>query len=341
VFVTDDEGAFTFVCPNVDVIFGYAPDEVHAMGRISRLLGESLFDRAELAARGELRNIECEITSKSGQRRSLLLHLKAVSIQGGTALYCCRDVTELRQAEDELRTVRLDLAHASRLALAGELMASIAHEISQPLTAIVTSASAGVQLLGLGAADSAELREIFGDIHDQGRLAGAVITRLRALAHKRPLELASLDVNEVAGDILRLVESDARRRGVTLSTELAPSLPAVDADRVCLQQVMLNLIVNAMDAMDLMDASERRLFVRTRRLDDSVEVAVSDTGAGIPPERLPRLFEAFFTTKREGIGLGLAIARSIIEAHRGQIWAEDHGGRGATFRVTLPMRASA
>ena len=343
VFLTDDEGVFTFVCPNVDVIFGYVPDEVHAMTRISRLLGEGLFDRADLAAQGEIRNIERDITSKSGERRTLLIHLKAVSIKGGTVLYSCRDVTERKQAEEELRAARLDLAHASRLALVGELMASIAHEINQPLTAVVSNASAGLRRLAAGASrdEATEFREIFTDIRDQGRLAADVIERLRALAHKQPLELEALDVNEVASEILRLVGGDARRRGVTLTAELAPSLPVVDADRVCLQQVVLNLIMNAMDAMDLVEASERQLSVRTRRLDGAVEVAVSDTGGGIPADRLPKLFDAFFTTKKEGIGLGLAIARSIIEAHRGRIWAEDHRGRGATFRLTLPVHASA
>ena len=336
VFITDDEGAFTFICPNVDVIFGYVPDEVRAMTRISRLLGDQLYDPAELAARGEIRNIACDVTSKSGAPRSLLIHLKAVSIQGGTMLYSCRDVTERRQAQEELRAARLDLAHASRLALVGELMASIAHEINQPLTAIVSNASAGLMLAV--ATDDVTLREILSDIRDQGRLAADVIERLRALAHKRPLELAPLDVNEVAHDIVRLIAGDAHRRGVIVSAELAPLLPAVDADRVCLQQVLLNLVVNAMDAMDQADAGERQLVVRTRRLDDAIEVAVSDTGGGIPADRLPKLFDAFFTTKREGIGLGLAIARSIIEAHRGRIWAENHAGRGATFHVALPLR---
>src|SRR5262245_41804546 len=339
VFVTDDEGIFTFVCPNVDIIFGYVPDEVHAMRHIHQLLGGNLFDRAELAARGELRNIEREITAKTGQRRTLSSHCKAVSSQVGTVLYSCRDVTERKRVEEELRQARMDLAHASRLALVGELMASIAHEINQPLAAIVSNAGAGLQLLAASArrASEADFREIFSDIRDQGRLAAEVIERLRALAHKRPLELEQLDVNEVASDILRLVDGDARRRGVSLSSELAPSLPVVDADRVCLQQVLLNLIVNAMDAMDPVDAHERQVVVRTRRLEDAIEVAVSDTGNGIPTDRLPKLFDAFFTTKREGIGLGLAIARSIVEAHRGQIWAEDHGGRGATFRLTLPV----
>ncbi len=335
VFLTDDEGLFTFICPNVDVIFGYVPDEVQAMMRIGGLLGADLFDRAELAARREIRNIEREITSKSGERRIVLIHLKAVSIKGSTVLYTCRDITDRKHAEDELRVARLDLAHASRLALVGELMASLAHEITQPLTSILNNASAGLRRLGSD--EVTELREIFDDIRDQGRLAGDIIRRLRALARKRPLERQALDVNEVVSDILRLVGGDARRRGVTLRAELVPSLGAITADRVGLQQVVLNLILNAMDAMDELEAKDRQLVVRTRRLDDAVEVAVSDTGHGIPADRLPELFDAFFTTKKDGLGLGLAIARSLVEAHGGRIWAEDHGGRGATFRLTLPL----
>jgi PAS domain S-box-containing protein len=343
VFLTDDAGAFTFICPNVDVIFGYVPDEVRAMARIGRLLGENLFDPAELAARGEIHNLEREITSKSGARRTVLIHLKAVAIQGGTVLYTCRDVTERKRAEDELRAARADLAHASRLAIVGELVASIAHEINQPLMSIESNAGAGLLLLDgtPGRDPGGELLAILRDVGGQARRAADVIERLRALVRKRPVEPGVLDVNDVVTDVLRLVEGDARRRGVTLAAELAPALPAIAADRVSLQQVVLNLIVNAMDAMDQIAAEERRLSVRTHPQAAGVEVAVSDRGGGIPPERLPRVFDAFFTTKSEGLGLGLAIARSIVEAHRGRIWAEDDGGRGATFHVTLPMPESA
>jgi PAS domain S-box-containing protein len=336
VFLTDDDGVFTFVCPNVDIIFGYVPDEVHAMRRISRLLGGNLFDRAELAARGEIKNIEREVTSKSGQRRVVLIHLKKVSIQGSTVLYTCRDVTERRHAEEELRAARLNLAHASRLALVGELMASLAHEINQPLTSILTNASAGLRGLTAATPIPAELGDIFADIRDQGRRAGDIIERVRALAGKRPLDLQALDMNQIAGEIVALVRGEARRRGVTLRTELVPSLPAIGADRVSLQQVMLNLMLNGMDAMDHLEAADRQLVVSTRGLTNAVEVSVSDTGHGIPADRLPRLFDAFFTTKKDGLGLGLAIARSIVEAHGGRIWAEDRGGSGATFRLAIP-----
>jgi PAS domain S-box-containing protein len=343
VFITDDQGTFTFICPNVDVIFGYVPDEVQAMGTIGRLLGEGLFDRATLAEQGEIRNIEREVTARSGEHRTVLVHLKQVSIQGGTVLYSCRDVTDRRHAEDELRVARQDLAHAARLTLIGELVASLSHEINQPLTSIAMNASAGLQLLARAPLPDAvvELGEILGDVRDQGRLAADIITRVRALAGKRPLERRALDVNEVATATLRLVRGDARRRGVALHTELVSDLPAIAADRVGLQQVVLNLLLNAMDAMDQVDARGRRLVVSTRGRGDSVEVEVSDTGPGIPADRLPLLFDAFFTTKKEGLGLGLAIARSIVEAHGGRIWAEDRAGQGANFHLTLPVRASA
>jgi two-component system sensor kinase FixL len=343
VFLTDDAGVFTFICPNVDVIFGYAPDEVRAMTRIDRLLGADLFDRAELGARGEIRNLEREVTSKSGARRTVLIHLKEVSIKGATVLYTCRDITERKQAEEELRVARLDLAHASRLALVGELLASIAHEINQPLMSILANASTGLLLLDAEARpdEATQLRSIFSDVCDQSRRAADVIERLRALVRKRPIELQALDVNEVTRSTLRLVEGDARRRGVTLCAELAPSLPIVAADRVCLGQVLLSLMVNAMDAMDKVAVDERRLTVKTCRREDAVELAVSDFGHGIPAEGLPKLFDAFFTTKEGGLGLGLAIARSLVEVHHGQIWAENHGGGGATFRFTVPVPTSA
>jgi signal transduction histidine kinase len=227
--------------------------------------------------------------------------------------------------------------------MVGELMASIAHEINQPLTSIIANAGAGLRWLDADArADQpAELREVFVDIRDQGRQARSVIERLRALAGKRPLERQPLDLNEVASEILRLVGSDARRRRVALRAEFVPFLPPVSADRVCLQQVVLNLLLNAMDSMDEVAARQRLLTVRTRQLEGAVELAVSDTGFGIPADRLPRLFDAFFTTKRDGLGLGLAIARSIVEAHGGRIWAEDHGGTGATFRLTIPPLSAA
>lgn len=337
VFMADDHGVFTYICPNVDMIFGYVPDEVQAMTRITVLLGEDLFDHAELTARGEIRNVEREVTAKSGERRTVLIHFKRVAIQKGTVLCTCRDITELKQAEKELAAVRLELTHAARLALVGELTASIVHEIQQPLAAIHINSSAGMRLLHDRRKEPGmtEIADIFDDIHSESGNAVQITERIRSLARKRPLALRALDVNEVANDVLRLVAAEAHRRQVTLRAELLPSLPVVHADRVSLQQVILNLIVNAMDAIE--DRHERQVSVRTRHEPELVEVAVSDTGHGIAAADMPKLFDAFFTTKNEGIGLGLAISRSIVEAHSGRIWAEDNGGRGATFRLTLPV----
>jgi PAS domain S-box-containing protein len=336
--MADDHGAFTYICPNVDMIFGYVPDEVQAMGRIGSLLGDNLFDHAELTARGEIRNVEREVTAKSGERRTVLIHFKRVAIQNGTVLCTCRDVTELKQAEKELAAARLELAHAARLALVGELTASIFHEIQQPLAAIHINASAGKRLTRNPAAqpDLSEVASIFGDIHAESGHATEIIERIRALVRKRPLEMRSLDVNDAARDVLRLVAAEAQRRRVILRAELSEVLPAVVADRVSLQQVILNLIVNAIDAIGP-ESPARHVLVRTREDGNIVEVTVSDTGQGIAQRDLPKLFDPFFTTKKEGVGLGLAIARSIIEAHKGRIWAENNDGPGATFHMSLPV----
>jgi PAS domain S-box-containing protein len=335
VFVTDDDGVFTYICPNVDVIFGYVPDEVQATGRLSRFLGENLFDITELAANGEIRNVEREITSKRGERRTLLIQFKRVSIRNGTVLCTCRDITELKQAERDLAAIRLELAHAARLALVGELSSSIMHEIRQPLAATMANASAGKLL-----AQSSEVREIFEEIERSGIRTADIIEHLQALVRKRPLALQPLDVNQVTRDVLRLVAADAHRRCATLVAELSPALPSIRADRVCLQQVLINLVVNALDAVNESSGAERRVIVRTSNAADRVEISVSDTGNGIPPDALPKVFDTFFTTKNEGVGLGLAISRSIVEAHGGRIWAEDHHGRGATFRLSLPTRSA-
>lgn len=338
VFLANDEGAFTYICPNVDVIFGFVPDEVQAMGRIGRFLGEDLFDPAELTARGEIRNVEREITSKSGEARIVLIHLKRVSIKGATVLCTCRDITELRHAEKELAATRVDLAHAARLALVGELTASIVHELRQPLMAISANASAGVRLLR-EPAKVGEAVDSLSDICSEAETAAQILERLRMMVRKRPLESVALDLNEIARSVQQIVTTDARRRGVTLNVELLPALPAIKGDRVSLQQVVLNLILNAIDAADQNDRKEKRtVTVRTGCCDGTVEVTVHDTGKGIPPDHLPRIFDAFFTTKPDGIGLGLSIARTIVEAHAGRIRVENPGN-GATFRVELPARA--
>ena len=185
-------------------------------------------------------------------------------------------------------------------------------------------------------APAGELREIFDDIHIESSAAAEIVDRLRNMVRRRPLDMQTLDANEIVTEVLQLVAPDARRRQILLRAELGSSLPKIAADRVGMQQVLLNLLVNAMDAVDSYAPSRRQVRLRTHPVDGSVEISVSDTGCGLPQEQRSRLFDAFFTTKSEGVGLGLAIARSIVEAHSGRIEAEDHPDGGAIFRVALP-----
>ena len=336
VFMADDTGKFTFVCPNVDVIFGFTPDEVFAHGRLGAFLGEDLFDPAELAARGEIQNVEREVAVKNGARRHLLIHLKRVSIHGGTVLCTCRDITELRQAERQLALARMDLAHAARLTLVGELTASIVHEIQQPLTAIAANTEAAVTHVSRWPKSATgEVGAILADIQEATAFAAGIIERLRSIARKRPMTPQSVDLNELVSGVARLVSPDALRRRVRVFLETTPGLPKIIADGISLQHVILNLVMNAMEAMDEVKGS-REVKLETRRANGSVELSVRDSGPGIADEMLPRMFDAFVTSKREGVGLGLSIARSIVEAHHGSITA-NNTGHGAAFVVALPL----
>ena len=335
VFMANDAGEFTYICPNVDNIFGFSPDEVRTTRTLGTFLGGDLFDPAELDARGEIQNVEREIVAKGGAHRVILIHLKRVSIRGGTVLCTCRDVTALKQAEKQLALARLELAHAGRLALVGELTASIVHEIQQPLVAISANAEVATrQAAKLADGAGAELTEILGDIQQASASAAEIISRLRNLARKRPMERHSVDLNEIVTSVVRLVAADAARRRVHLRAETFDSAPTLMADRVSLQHVILNLVMNAMEALEDMP-NHREVIVRTQRNGGDAEISVEDNGPGIPGEILPRVFDAFVTSKIDGIGLGLSIARSIVEAHHGQISAHNSGG-GARFVISLP-----
>jgi signal transduction histidine kinase len=239
------------------------------------------------------------------------------------------------RGEVELQTLRRDLTHVGRVASMGELAASIAHELNQPLTAILSNAQVARQLLDGGAEDVAELREIMADIIADDRRAGEVIRRLRDFVRKDEARRVRLDLNGVVQDVVSLVRNDALVRNVAVMTDLSPETPPVVADRIHLQQVVLNLVLNGLDAMR--DAVERDLLVATG-VDPSGTpyVAVGDRGGGIPDEDLRHVFEPFFTTKAEGLGMGLAIARSLVESHGGRLVAENNKQGGATFTFTIP-----
>lgn len=244
-----------------------------------------------------------------------------------------RDITDRKRAEEATR----NLAHASRLAVIGELTAVIAHEVSQPLSAILSNVEAAQALAKMETVALDELREVLRDIHADNLRAGEAVRRIRALSKRREMEMQPLQINALIEDVLRLISGDASRRRVAARTRLAGELPLVWADSVCLQQVILNLIMNGMDAMSTVPEGQRLLVIETANgTEGAVIVTVRDNGPGIPPELIGRKFQSFYSTKQEGIGLGLSIAQSLVEAHGGRIWAQNNTTRGATFSFTLP-----
>jgi len=250
------------------------------------------------------------------------------------------DITERRQAELEAQQQRQLLTHVTRVATLGELSGALAHELSQPLTSILSNAQAAQRLLTREPVDLAEVQDIIKDIVDDDRRAGAVIHRWRTLLRKGETLLQPLDLNEVTSEVLRLAHSELVGHGVTVTAQLAPGLPAVRGDRVGLQQVLLNLIVNACDAMKLNEAARRHLTVVTGPDGaGAVQITIADRGGGIPADRLERVFEPFFTTKEGGLGLGLAICRSIVAAHGGRLWVANNADCGATFCFTLSTQS--
>ncbi len=250
----------------------------------------------------------------------------------------CQDITDRKRAEEADRK----LTHASRMAVMGELTAMVAHEIKQPLTAILTNADAAEILLRSTNPSLQELREIFADIRASDLQANDAIRRVRALVQKQEICLQPMDLNANISEVLRLSAGDLLRSRVVVRNELAPSLPLVSADRIHLQHVVLNLVVNAMDAMKDTPAPNRFLTVRTSYDGgDEVEVVVADRGHGIALDKLAGVFDSFFTTKSEGMGLGLSIARSIVRSHRGRIWADNQADGGASLHFTLKVHGVA
>jgi PAS domain S-box-containing protein len=244
------------------------------------------------------------------------------------------DISERKRAEENDR----QLARLQRLASLGELGAAIAHELRQPLAAIMTNVEVARRLLGSANPPLEELRDIVFDINEANKRASEVIGRIRDFMSKSESRLQPLDLNSLVAIVLQLAQGETQRRRIQVHAELARGLPLVAGDRVQLQQVLLNLIINAVDAMTNTPGSERHLTIRTRTKGaGEVEAAVIDSGSGITAANLPRLFGSFFSTKAEGMGLGLWISRSIIALHGGRIWAENNEAGGSTFFFTLPV----
>jgi len=242
-----------------------------------------------------------------------------------------------RLAEVQVGRRTAQLVHSNRFAVAGELTATIAHELNQPLGAIQINAETAETLLKSSAPDLHELREIVTDIRRDDQRAGEVLKRLRSMLRRSPFENKNFDLNEIARESIQLLAPLSSDREVDLRAFTAPTQLLVKGDSVQFQQVISNLIVNAMDAMSKTPSGERRVIVRTGRANDFAEVLVSDTGPGIPSDKIKEVFEPFFTTKPQGMGLGLSISRTIVEAHHGRIWAENQAGGGAVFHIRLPL----
>jgi C4-dicarboxylate-specific signal transduction histidine kinase len=244
---------------------------------------------------------------------------------------------ESTRRERQYREMQSELAHANRVATMGQLTASIAHEIKQPIAASHTNATAALRFLDKSPPDVAKAREVLTCIVDDADRAGDVVDRIGSLIKKAPPRKEVVDLNAAILEVTALTHSEAVETGVTVGTQLAGDLPGIQCDRVQLQQVMLNLIVNAIQSMSGVEDGNRELHISTEIIEpEGVCVAVRDTGHGLRPESLPRLFEPFYTTKPDGMGIGLSICRSIIEAHGGRLWATTCEPRGALFQFTIP-----
>jgi len=292
---------------------------------------------AALARRGEFDH-EYRIVPPGGEVRWIALHGAAgpdpadgrLRVQGVSI-----DVSARKQAEEEARRRQNELAHLSRVTMLGELSGSLAHELNQPLTAILSNAQAAQRFLEKGEFD--EIRDILADIVDEDRHAGEVIRRLRLLLRKGEVQFEPIEPAALVDDVVKLMRSDLVAHGVRMTTEIPGALPHVRGDRVQVQQVLVNLVSNACDAMSSREAEERLLTLSIHPDGPAVRVSVADAGCGLAAEEVERIFEPFVTTKSLGMGLGLTVCRTIVSAHGGRLWASNNDGPGATFHFTLPV----
>jgi PAS domain S-box-containing protein len=255
-------------------------------------------------------------------------------------LKLARDISDRLRAEEQrqrLHQLEADLAHINRVSMMGELTASIAHEVNQPLSGVVSNGGACLRWLAGDAPNVEEAREAARRIVRDGKRAGEVIARVRALVKRAATPSEKLDLNEIIREVLALVGDEAKRKSVSIRTQFADDLSSISGDRVQLQQVLLNLVMNAMEAMSSVEERPRELRITTRNIDaDQVQVTVKDSGPGIDPNTLDKIFDPFYTTKPGGMGMGLSISRSILQAHGGRLWAAAKDGPGTIFHFSLP-----
>jgi len=267
-------------------------------------------------------------------------HFEARLVRSGDDSLVCivRDVTENRRAQEQLHQTQLELVQAARLRSLAELATGIAHEVNQPLSAIITNARAGLRVIDAAhdKVDGHDVREVLEDIVADGRRASEVITRIKSIVKQTPMRAGRIDLNEVIDEVIALSRRTLRQQHVRVSVQRGVDYAFVTADRVQLQQVLLNLVLNAADAMRAVDSRARVLEIRTERRDRGVTVSVHDSGPGLTESSVRRIFTPFFTTKPDGMGVGLSISRSIVEAHGGRLVLTSNSEEGATFEFDLP-----
>jgi PAS domain S-box-containing protein len=349
--MVSEDGRIVLVNTQVETVFGYGRTELAGLPIDTlipeRFRGEHITQRKHFAGDPRARAMgagrELFGRRKDGSEVPLEVGLNPIRTTEGLLIVASViDITERQKAQAETLGLRQELAHISRVATMGELTAAIVHELGQPLTAMLTNARAGLRGMAAGTMDVKDVRDILEDIVADNHRAGQVIQHLRSLFQKGDMQHRPLDLNSVIDDVVPVIRRDAEFRRVAVVSDFAPELLWVSGERIQLQQVVLNLVLNAFEAMAEVADRPRRLIVRTRRLDGNrAQVDVVDTGLGIAAEKLGSIFEPFVTSKTGGMGMGLSVSHSIISAHEGRLWAENGPEGGAIFHIVLPTIADA
>jgi PAS domain S-box-containing protein len=345
IFLENERDEIVEVNERACAMLGYSRQELLTM-KVSDLQAPEMREQAVGVIRGELERhgdaaFETVDLHRSGRRILVEVTNTPIFDQGQKlVLSVVRDVTERKRAAEALQQMHEQLAHANRVATMGQLTASIAHEIAQPIGAVLNRANAAINFLNNDPPDLEEVREAISGIAGAADRAREIIVRIRDQVKKAPPQKDCFDLNEAIEEVLLLASNAITKDAIAVQTGFAKGLPPVQGDRVQLQQVALNLILNAMEAMRSVDDCSRKLQITTQNEAGGVLVTICDTGPGIPPENLERVFESFFTTKSSGMGIGLSICRSIVEAHGGSLWSSVNEPRGARFQFTLPGAAA-